>query len=51
MQRVVFSEITKKAIQQAFEEPGDLDLNRVNAQQARRFLDRIVGYMLSPRLG
>ncbi len=48
--RVVFNEITKKAIQQAFEEPGDLDLNRVNAQQARRFLDRIVGYMLSPLL-
>ncbi|GAA0683957.1 type I DNA topoisomerase [Marinobacterium maritimum] len=48
--RVVFNEITKKAIQQAFEEPGELDLNRVNAQQARRFLDRIVGYMLSPLL-
>ena len=48
--RVVFNEITKKAIQGAFEEPGDLDLNRVNAQQARRFLDRVVGYMLSPLL-
>ena len=48
--RVVFNEITKKAIQGAFEEPGDLDLNRVNAQQARRFLDRVVGYMVSPLL-
>ncbi|GGX53444.1 type I DNA topoisomerase [Saccharospirillum salsuginis] len=48
--RVVFNEITKKAIQEAFEEPGELDLNRVNAQQARRFLDRVVGYMVSPLL-
>ncbi|MDY6890348.1 MAG: type I DNA topoisomerase [Pseudomonadota bacterium] len=48
--RVVFNEITKKAIQEAFSHPGDLDLNRVNAQQARRFLDRVVGYMLSPLL-
>jgi DNA topoisomerase-1 len=48
--RVVFNEITKKAIQEAFSNPGDLDLNRVNAQQARRFLDRVVGYMLSPLL-
>ncbi|MBW2275750.1 MAG: type I DNA topoisomerase, partial [Deltaproteobacteria bacterium] len=48
--RVVFNEITKTAIQAAFEEPGDLDLSRVNAQQARRFLDRVVGYMVSPLL-
>ena len=48
--RVVFNEITKTAIQQAFEDPGELDLARVNAQQARRFLDRVVGYMLSPLL-
>src|SRR5690554_6925666 len=48
--RVVFNEITKKAIQAAFEEPGTLDKNRVNAQQARRFLDRVVGYMVSPLL-
>ena len=48
--RVVFNEITKKAINQAFEEPGTLDLHRVNAQQARRFLDRVVGYMVSPLL-
>ncbi len=48
--RVVFNEITKTAIQQAFEDPGELDISRVNAQQARRFLDRVVGYMLSPLL-
>ena len=48
--RVVFNEITKSAIQKAFEDPGELDLSRVNAQQARRFLDRVVGYMLSPLL-
>jgi DNA topoisomerase-1 len=48
--RVVFNEITKGAIQSAFEDPGELDLSRVNAQQARRFLDRVVGYMLSPLL-
>ncbi|MCY1490965.1 DNA topoisomerase 1 [compost metagenome] len=48
--RVVFNEITKKAIQEAFSSPGELDINRVNAQQARRFLDRVVGYMVSPLL-
>ena len=48
--RVVFNEITKTAIQAAFEDPGELDISRVNAQQARRFLDRVVGYMLSPLL-
>lgn len=48
--RVVFNEITKTAIQEAFEDPGELDLSRVKAQQARRFLDRVVGYMLSPLL-
>ncbi|WP_026291530.1 type I DNA topoisomerase [Marinobacterium rhizophilum] len=48
--RVVFNEITKKAIKAAFEQPSELDLARVNAQQARRFLDRVVGYMLSPLL-
>ena len=42
-QRVVFNEITKKAITEAFEHPSQLDQNRVNAQQARRFLDRVVG--------
>jgi DNA topoisomerase-1 len=48
--RVVFNEITRKAIQEAFAEPGELDMNRVNAQQARRFLDRVVGFELSPLL-
>lgn len=48
--RVVFNEITKRAIQGAFKDPGSLDTNRVNAQQARRFLDRVVGYMVSPLL-
>jgi len=48
--RVVFNEITKRAIQEAFQNPGDLDSNQVNAQQARRFLDRVVGYMVSPLL-
>lgn len=48
--RVVFNEITKSAIQAAFEKPGPVDMNRVQAQQARRFLDRVVGYMVSPLL-
>ncbi|ROQ20323.1 DNA topoisomerase I [Marinimicrobium koreense] len=48
--RVVFNEITKSAIQNAFKQPGRIDRDRVNAQQARRFLDRVVGYMLSPLL-
>ena len=48
--RVVFNEITKKAIRAAFEEPGVVNTNRVDAQQARRFLDRVVGFMVSPLL-
>ena len=48
--RVVFNEITKAAIKKAFEQPKQLDMHRVEAQQARRFLDRIVGYMVSPLL-
>jgi DNA topoisomerase-1 len=48
--RVVFNEITKNAIQNAFSEPGELNLDMVNAQQARRFLDRVVGFMVSPLL-
>jgi len=48
--RVVFNEITKNAITAAFKEPGQIDVDRVNAQQARRFLDRVVGYMVSPLL-
>lgn len=49
-QRVTFSEITKSAIESAFSQPSMVNLNRVNAQQARRFLDRVVGYMVSPIL-
>ncbi|MFW1927737.1 DNA topoisomerase, partial [Acinetobacter ursingii] len=49
-QRVVFNEITKNAIQEAFKHPSRLDTNKVNAQQARRFLDRFVGFMISPLL-
>ena len=48
--RIVFHEITKSAIQQAIQEPRDIDYNLVNAQQARRVLDRIVGFELSPIL-
>jgi DNA topoisomerase-1 len=48
--RVVFNEITKNAIQDAFKAPGTLNIPRVEAQQARRFLDRVVGFMLSPLL-
>ncbi len=48
--RVVFNEITKKAIEAAFAEPGELDMKHVEAQQARRFLDRVVGFMVSPLL-
>ncbi|MEZ9232583.1 type I DNA topoisomerase [Vibrio amylolyticus] len=48
--RVVFNEITKNAIQQAFEKPGELNMDGVNAQQARRFMDRVVGFMVSPLL-
>ncbi|WP_355662094.1 type I DNA topoisomerase [Halomonas salifodinae] len=48
--RVVFNEITKNAIQEAFKDPGKLQMERVEAQQARRFLDRVVGFMVSPLL-
>jgi DNA topoisomerase I len=48
--RIVFHEITKKAIEKALENPRELDLNLVDAQQARRVLDRLVGYELSPFL-
>ena len=50
LRRVVFNEITKSAILEAFENPGVIDMAKVNAQQARRFLDRIVGYQVSPLL-
>ena len=48
--RVVFHEITRDAIERAFEDPGPLDRNLIDAQQARRILDRVVGYRLSPVL-
>lgn len=48
--RVVFNEITEKAIHEAFAAPGELNMDHVNAQQTRRFLDRVVGYMVSPLL-
>ncbi len=48
--RVLFNEITPKAIKAAFEKPGKVDLNLVDAQQARRVLDRLVGYKISPLL-
>jgi DNA topoisomerase-1 len=48
--RVLFNEITKKTILQAIEHPGKIDANKVDAQQARRILDRLVGYQISPIL-
>ncbi|MCL2183035.1 MAG: type I DNA topoisomerase [Chitinispirillia bacterium] len=50
VKRVMFNEITKRAVLAAFDEPRDIDMNKVNAQQTRRILDRIVGYQLSPIL-
>ncbi|MBC8473989.1 MAG: type I DNA topoisomerase [Candidatus Omnitrophica bacterium] len=50
IRRVVFNEITKTAIQEAFKHPGDIDTNKVDAQQTRRILDRLVGYSISPLL-
>ena len=46
----MFNEITKKAIQKAFEKPGQVNVHLVDAQQARRVLDRLVGYKISPLL-
>jgi len=48
--RVMFNEITKKAVQKAFEKPSQVNVNLVDAQQARRVLDRLVGYKISPLL-
>jgi len=48
--RITFNEITERAVKAAFEHPGKIDLKKVDAQQARRVLDRLVGYSLSPLL-
>ena len=48
--RIMFNEITERAVKAAFQQPGKIDSNKVNAQQARRVLDRLVGYKLSPLL-
>jgi DNA topoisomerase-1 len=48
--RILFNEITERAVKAAFQHPGKIDTNKVNAQQARRVLDRLVGYKLSPLL-
>ncbi|MHC4097639.1 MAG: DNA topoisomerase, partial [Planctomycetota bacterium] len=48
--RVIFNAVTKTAITRAFDQPGRIDMDKVMAQQARRILDRIVGYKISPLL-
>jgi len=50
LRRVVFNEITKRAVEDAFKNPSDIDEKKVDAQQARRILDRLVGYKVSPIL-
>jgi DNA topoisomerase-1 len=50
IRRILFHEITKNAVRKAIETPGEINMNKVNAQQARRVLDRLVGYKISPLL-
>jgi DNA topoisomerase-1 len=50
VRRILFHEITKNAVKKAISSPGEIDMNKVNAQQARRVLDRLVGYKISPLL-
>jgi DNA topoisomerase I len=50
VRRILFHEITKNAVKKAIATPGEIDMNKVNAQQARRVLDRLVGYKISPLL-
>ncbi|HUI84061.1 MAG TPA: type I DNA topoisomerase, partial [Candidatus Binatia bacterium] len=50
IRRVTFNEITRRAVQEAFQHPRDIDVNLVDAQQTRRVLDRLVGYQISPLL-
>lgn len=50
IKRIIFNEITKKALDEAVENPRDIDADKVNAQQARRVLDRLFGYLISPVL-
>ncbi len=50
IRRVTFHEITERAVTEAFSHAGPINMDMVNAQQARRFLDRVVGYQLSPLL-
>ena len=51
VKRVVFHELTREAVAEAFRHPRDIDMDMVHAQQARRILDRLVGYKISPLLG
>ena len=48
--RIIFNQVTRDALKKAIESPGDIDLNKVDAQQGRRVLDRLVGYKISPLL-